>query len=107
MFMGLTWLLLWSYFGIPQPAAPAPAAPAVVRHHHPPRIVQPTYNGVPFPLADPRAYNREGGTGLANGEPLAHPDPMVYVIIGGSCARTGQAEATANHLTVVSHCRPS
>lgn len=83
----------------PPPAHTLPSVPAVAAHHHRRATVHaPTYNGIPCTTCIV-GYGTAGGTGTYNGTPIA-PNPAVHVRMpDGTCAWTGQAEATNDLLT--------
>jgi hypothetical protein len=64
------------------------------------------HNGVNIVRHQPQVgIGKEGGYGLDNGVTIT-PDPMVYVIMGESCAKTGEREARDNGLKIVGFCKP-
>jgi hypothetical protein len=98
--IGLTWTLLWSFFGVGQWTYTVHQSPVHVIHTtH--KVVQPRQDGRVIPLNNPQDYGKQGGTGRYNGV-LIPVNRQVCVLMGGYRAETGYAEAVSNHLDIVS-----
>lgn len=87
-----------------QPPPPPPAhtlptrVPAVAAPHHVHKTDTPTYNGTPCTTCIV-GYGTVGGTGTYNGTPIPVNLPVHVRMPDGTCAWTGQAEATNDLLS--------